>query len=97
MGLIYIVMHFWGGGTLDLNIVIFIFLIVGLALFLRPYQYLLAFYDGVRASAGVILQFPFYAGIMGMISFSGLGVIMAGWLINIASPTTRRSPRLLLA
>jgi short-chain fatty acids transporter len=88
MGLIYIVMHFWGGGTLDLNIVIFIFLVVGLALFLRPYQYLLAFYDGVRASAGVILQFPFYAGIMGMISLSGLGVIMAGWLISIASPTT---------
>jgi short-chain fatty acids transporter len=78
MGLIYIVMHFARGGTLDLNIVIFIFLIVGLALFLRPYQYLLAFYDAVKASAGVILQFPFYAGIMGMISLSGLAVIMAG-------------------
>jgi short-chain fatty acids transporter len=88
MGLIYIVMHFWGKGTLDLNIVIFIFMIVGLALYVRPYQYLLAFYDAVKASAGVILQFPFYAGIMGMISLSGLGVIMAGWLINIANPTT---------
>ncbi|MBI4194620.1 MAG: short-chain fatty acid transporter, partial [Betaproteobacteria bacterium] len=82
MGIVYIVMHFWGGGTLDLNIVIFIFLIVGLALYVRPYRYLLAFYDAVRASAGVILQFPFYAGIMGMIGLSGLGVIMAGWLLN---------------
>lgn len=88
MGIIYIVMYFGGGGTLNLNIVNFTFLIVGLALYLRPYQYLLAFYDAVRAAAGVILQFPFYAGIMGMISLSGLAVIMAGWLINIANPTT---------
>jgi short-chain fatty acids transporter len=88
MGIIYIVMYFRGGGTLNLNIVNFIFLIVGLALYLRPYQYLLAFYDAVRAAGGVILQFPFYAGIMGMISLSGLAVIMAGWLISIANPTT---------
>jgi len=88
MGIIYILMYFRGGGTLNLNIVNFTFLIVGLALYLRPYQYLLAFYDAVRAAAGVILQFPFYAGIMGMISLSGLAVIMAGWLINIANPTT---------
>jgi len=88
MGIIYILMYFGGGGTLNLNIVNFTFLIVGLALYLRPYQYLLAFYDAVRAAAGVILQFPFYAGIMGMISLSGLAVIMAGWLINIANPTT---------
>jgi short-chain fatty acids transporter len=88
MGIIYIVMHFRGGGTLNLNIVNFTFLIVGMALYLRPYQYLVAFYDAVRAAAGVILQFPFYAGIMGMISLSGLAVIMAGWLINIANPTT---------
>ncbi len=88
MGIVYIVTYFGGGGTLNLNIVNFTFLIVGLALYLRPYQYLLAFYDAVRAAAGVILQFPFYAGIMGMISLSGLAVIMAGWLINIANPTT---------
>lgn len=88
MGIIYILMYFGGGGTLNLNIVNFTFLIVGLALYLRPYQYLLAFYDAVRAAAGVILQFPFYAGIMGMISLSGLAAIMAGWLISIASPTT---------
>ena len=88
MGVVFIVLHLRGGGTLDLNIVNFIFLIIGLALYLRPYQYLLAFYEAVRAAGGVILQFPFYAGIMGMISRSGLAVIMAGWLINIATPTT---------
>ncbi len=88
MGIVYIVMHFYGGGTLDLNIVNFTFLTVGIALFLRPYAYLDAFYDASKAAGGVILQFPFYAGIQGMIQFSGLGVIMAGWLISVASPTT---------
>jgi short-chain fatty acids transporter len=88
MALVWVVMHFRGGKGLDLNIVNFIFLMLGLALFLRPYQYLLAFYDAVKAAGGVILQFPLYAGIMGMVSLSGLAVIMAGWLINIANPTT---------
>jgi short-chain fatty acids transporter len=88
LGIVYIVMHFYGGGTLDLNIVNFTFLIVGLALFLRPYAYLSAFYDASKAAGGVILQFPFYAGIQGMIQFSGLGVIMAGGMVAIANPTT---------
>jgi len=88
LGIVYIVMHFYGGGTLDLNIVNFTFLIVGLALFLRPYAYLSAFYDASKAAGGVILQFPFYAGIQGMIQFSGLAVIMAGGMVAIASPTT---------
>jgi short-chain fatty acids transporter len=88
MGVIFIFMHFQGGGGLDLNIVNFAFLMVGLLLFLRPYQYLLAFYDATKAAGGVILQFPFYAGIQGMIQFSGLAVIMAGWFIAISTPTT---------
>jgi short-chain fatty acids transporter len=88
MGVVFIFMHFQGGGGLDLNIVNFAFLMVGLLLFLRPYQYLLAFYDATKAAGGVILQFPFYAGIQGMIQFSGLAVIMAGWFIAISTPTT---------
>lgn len=88
MGIAYIVMHFYGKGTLDLNIVNFTFLIVGIALFLRPYAYLSAFYDASKAAGGVILQFPFYAGIQGMIQFSGLGVMMAGGMVAIANPTT---------
>jgi short-chain fatty acids transporter len=88
MGIAYIVMHFYGGGTLDLNIVNFIFLTLGIALFLRPYAYMSAFYDATKAAGGVILQFPFYAGIQGMIQHSGLAVMMAGGMVAIASPTT---------
>jgi len=89
MGLVYIVYYF---GVLkkglNLNIVNFTFLFVGLLLYLRPIRYLRAFYRAIPSSAGIVLQFPFYAGIMGMIKYSGLGKIMAGWLIGISTPLT---------
>ena len=89
MALVFLVFHFvLDRKGLDLNIVIFVFLSLGLVLYLRPASYLQAFGEATPAAAGVLLQFPFYAGIMGMISLSGLGVIMAGWLINVATPGT---------
>jgi short-chain fatty acids transporter len=89
MGLIYLVKYYFvEGGGLNLNIVNFTFLFVGLALYISPKSYLDNFYAAVKSSAGIVLQFPFYAGIMGMISLSGLGVIMAGWLVNISSAGT---------
>ena len=89
MGLTYIVFYFVVKGKgLNLNIVNFTFLFVGLALYISPKRYMDNFYEAVKSSAGIILQFPFYAGIMGMISLSGLGVIMAGWLVHISSAGT---------
>jgi len=89
MGLVYIVYYFgFKHGGLNLNIVNFTFLFVGLILYLRPIRYLRAFYRAIPSSAGIVLQFPFYAGIMGMIKYSGLGKIMAGWLIGISTPFT---------
>ncbi|WP_346297614.1 TIGR00366 family protein [Geoglobus acetivorans] len=89
MGIIYIVYYFAVlQKGLNLNIVNFTFLFIGLLLYLRPIRYLRAFYNAIPSSAGIVLQFPFYAGIMGMIKYSGLGKIMAGWLIKISTPTT---------
>jgi short-chain fatty acids transporter len=89
MGLIYIFRYFFVMGKgLNLDIVNFCFLFIGLALYTSPKSYLENFYTAVKSAAGIVLQFPFYAGIMGMISLSGLGVIMAGWLVNISSPGT---------
>lgn len=88
MGIIYIIYYFGvAKGGLNLNIVNFTFLFIGLLLYLRPIQYLRAFYRAIPSSAGIVLQFPFY-GIMGMIKYSGLGKIMAGWLIGISTPLT---------
>jgi short-chain fatty acids transporter len=66
----------------------FTFLIVGIILHKRPIAYVRAVAEGVRGCAGIILQFPFYAGIMGMMKFSGLVVVMAGWFVAISNTTS---------
>lgn len=87
-GLIYLLQWFAGGGSLDLNTVIFIFLIVGIVLHATPQNYLEALANAVKGTGGIILQFPFYAGIMGMMTASGLVAIVAGWFVAIATPST---------
>jgi len=88
-GLIYIIYYFAKHGfSLNLNIVNFTFLFVGIILHRRPIAYVRAVSDGVRGCAGIILQFPFYAGIMGMMKFSGLVAVIAGWFVAISNATT---------
>ncbi len=88
-GLIYIVYYFATKGfKLNLNIVNFTFLIAGIILHKRPIAYVRAVGEGVRGCAGIILQFPFYAGIMGMMKFSGLVTVIAGWFVALSNATT---------
>ncbi len=54
--------------ALDLNTYNFIFLLGGLLLHWRPRRFLEAVSRSVPATAGVLIQFPFYAGIFGMIT-----------------------------
>ena len=88
-GLIYIVWYFATKGfALNLNIVNFVFLIVGIILQGTPINYIRAVSEGAKACAGIIVQFPFYAGIMGMMKYSGLVGIIAGWFVVISNDTT---------
>ena len=77
-----------GLGALDLNVLNFGFLMVGMILFMSPTAYLKEFYDAVPGSAGVILLFPFYAGIIGIMTGTGLVDTMAESLLSIATPST---------
>jgi short-chain fatty acids transporter len=77
-----------GLGALDLNVLNFGFLMVGLLLFTSPSKYLGEFYEAVRGSAGVILLFPFYAGIVGIMTGTGLVDTMTESLLSIATPAT---------
>ena len=88
-GMIYVVWYFATQGfKLDLNIVNFTFLFLGILFQGTPTNYIAATRDGARACAGIIVQFPFYAGIMGMMKFSGLVAIIAGWFVAISTPLT---------
>lgn len=65
-GLIYLINYFIQGGGLTLNIVNMIFLLLGIFLHKTPIAYVKAINNSAKAAAGILLQFPFYAGIMGM-------------------------------
>lgn len=88
MGFAYLVYYFATKGTLNLNIVNFLFLIMGMALWKTPIRYVRAVADATKGVSGIILQFPFYAGIMGMMKFSGLVAIIAGWFVAASNQFT---------
>ena len=72
-------------GALDLNVFNFGFLMIGMLLYISPSRYQDEFSDAVKGSAGVILQFPFYAGIVGIMTGTGLVVTMTDSLLSIAT------------
>ena len=94
MGLVFIVYYFIQNGfQLNLNIVNFIFLFAGIILHGTPRRFLDAITVATKGSAGIILQFPFYAGIMGMmVGANAAGIssagLMSNWFVNISNPTT---------
>jgi short-chain fatty acids transporter len=77
-----------GLGALNLNVLNFAFLMIGLLLYTSPSKYLGEFHDAVRGSSGVILLFPFYAGIIGIMTGTGLIDTMTESLLSIATPGT---------
>jgi len=63
-------------------------LMIGLLLYNSPSRYLKEFQDAVKGSAGVILLFPFYAGIIGIMTGTGLVDTMTESLLSIATTET---------
>jgi len=94
LGLSFVVIKlFFRGGSLDLNTVILIFLFVGIILHKTPLAYVGAFTKAASGAAGILLQFPFYAGIMGILMGVGksgicLGTVISDGFINISTPTS---------
>jgi short-chain fatty acids transporter len=87
--LTYLILNFKKiGFDLDLNLVIFIFLTLGVYLHKNPMTYLGALKEAVVASRGILIQFPLYAGIMGMMGSSGLVDIISNWFVSISTPNT---------
>lgn len=89
LGVIYIFYHFIKNGfDLNFNIMIFIFLITGMLLHITPMRYSIAMKRASSNISGVLFQYPFYAGIMGIMMASGLGVLISDALVSIATPKT---------
>ena len=88
-GVIYIVSHFARNGfDINLEIMIFIFLIAGMLAHRTPMNYVLAMKRACSNVSGIIFQYPFYAGIMGRMIFTGLGSMISAWMASFATTTS---------
>ena len=94
LGLSFLIISlFFKHKAFDLGSVILLFLFLGIVLHKTPIAYVRAFSKSVSGAAGILLQFPFYAGIMGIITGVGesgicLGVVISEAFVNISTSTT---------
>lgn len=89
LGFSYIIYHFATKGfSLNLNIMIFIFLMLGLVLHKTPIRYGISMKRASTNVSGILFQFPFYAGIMGIMTNTGLGEQLAGLIASFATIDT---------
>ncbi|MDW0118746.1 short-chain fatty acid transporter [Sporosarcina thermotolerans] len=89
LGVVYLVNHFVTKGfDLNLNIVNLIFFILGIIFHGTPKRFLAAVANAVKTAGGIIIQFPFYAGIMGMMVDSGLASVMSQWFVSVSTAAT---------
>ncbi len=87
-GLVYLVPELLREGIvgMDLNLLNFAFLVIGIGLHQTLASYASAAAEGAKNAAGVIVQFPFYAGIMGIMEHSGLLEMIAQWFVAVSTP-----------
>ena len=100
-GFIYIISYFVGvvkagksvAGALGLNIVNMIFMFLGILLHGNLRRYVDAIAEAAAGAAGILLQFPFYAGIIGMMTVKGadgasLAMIISNFFVSISTNVT---------
>ena len=94
LGLLFLIISlFVKHKSFDLGSVILLFLFLGIILHKTPIAYVRSFGKSVSGAAGILLQFPFYAGIMGIITGVGesgicLGTVVSEAFVNISTSTT---------
>ena len=92
LGVTYLVRYFSQAAeplnALNLNILNLAFLLVGFLLHGTPARLMRAVQEATPAVWGVILQFPFYAGIAGVITATHLNEQVASVFVRISTPAT---------
>jgi short-chain fatty acids transporter len=88
LGLGYVALSFFRGANLDLNKVNFLILFLGILLLRTPAQYIAKLNEGIKTITGIILQYPFYAGIMAIMAGSGLVDSVSKVFVDVANQQT---------
>ena len=86
LGLAYLTYYFiFNNGSLNLNSVIGLFLFAAILLHQTPSNLLASLQQAIPSGAGIVIQFPFYAGIMAIMVDTGLAQQISQGFIAIAS------------
>ncbi|HVJ94764.1 MAG TPA: TIGR00366 family protein [Labilithrix sp.] len=89
VGLTFLVRHFREKGfDLNHNVVNCTFLMLGMVLHSSPVAYARAISQSVRGVSGIVLQFPFYGGILEVMKHTGLSETIAHAFVKAASAST---------
>jgi short-chain fatty acids transporter len=91
LGFGYLVLEIRAKGAsvvLDLNHYVFLFLIVGMLLHWRPKSFVQAIAASVTPVGGVLIQYPMYAGIVRMLTDSGLSTQISHFFVSVSTPHT---------
>ncbi|MFT0545332.1 short-chain fatty acid transporter [Allopusillimonas ginsengisoli] len=75
-------------GGLNLNIINFTFLFLAIILHGNARRLLDSLHEAIKGTSGIVIQFPFYAGIMAIIMHSGLAASLSDWLTSFATATS---------
>ncbi len=75
-------------GAIDLNLVIMTLVLVGLLLHWRPAAYIAAVKHAARITGPLILQYPLYGGLMGIITTTGLAAVLSKIFISFSTQHT---------
>ena len=76
------------GFLIDINTVIWIFLMLGIALHGAPVAYVAALNNAARQVGSMILLYPIYGGILGMLNFTGLAEVISDAFVRISTAHT---------
>lgn len=74
--------------SINLDNINLFFLMLGILFHWRPWSFLKATEDAAKAVWGIIIQFPFYAGIFGLFKFTALATVMTQAFVAICTPAT---------
>jgi short-chain fatty acids transporter len=91
LGVLYLIREVATAGAsviLELNHYVFLFLIVGLLLHWRPRSFVQAIAAAVAPVGGVLIQYPLYAGIVRMMTESGIATQMSHFFVAISNQHT---------
>ncbi len=72
----------------NLPALVFVMLALALLLNWRPINFINSVKDGIKGSADIVIQFPLYGAIMGLVTTTGLAVLMAKGMMSFATAET---------